>query len=633
MFENLLENLRSRAAKYLDKKKLEILLPPLKWVGIVMGIFVINTAVLGSVSAEMVNSFIKALMAIKGRPVPEVISSVWYLKHPFITAWMYLRHITGASTLPTAVFITWLGLNILCVAGAIIFYCRGYKIRGIGKKRNKKDRDIEKLSFAKISFDPEKYIKHAPPDKMFLGLDDRRRPIHIPIAKLTEHIHIMGGSGTGKTSLAILPICVQAIRHSMANIVIDFKGDKMAIQALAKEAKEAGKKFYLFSLHPQLKSNTYNPLYSGNTMSKVERVMTALELIFEGEAKFYTYCQQAVFYPLLAYFDNRGVKYTMKDVYEILRSAELVEEITGDKITTSQVKGLSAAMTPYADLKNINNPESDICLSETLNNGDVVYFDLRSSVAPEIAAALGKMIAMDLQSCAAYRTEHDPVVLIAIDEFQNMACKAFKNVVSKVRSANFAIVLSNQAMGDLETVGKGFINTIATNTRTKIIFCTSDPNDADYFARISGQVIIPVESHSTGTTQPTGRIIKYGGSESDGESIHEREKYYIHPNTFLRLPFGKSVIFQRGELSIIANHAHLFSVDEKCKMEKGPYPDPEPVEKLGVKTADRMITQMKWDIIERKEQNQNEEDMVNGGQPRQPGQEQNADVESGDLAM
>jgi len=89
----------------------------------------------------------------------------------------------------------------------------------------------------------------------------------------------------------------------MPVIVIDFKGDKQAIQLLARETATAGKRFFLFSLHPQVPSNTYNPLSSGSATSKVERIMTALQLVFEGEAKFYTYCQQAMFLPLVKHFD------------------------------------------------------------------------------------------------------------------------------------------------------------------------------------------------------------------------------------------------------------------------------------------------------------------------------------------
>ncbi len=514
----------------------------------------------------------------------------WYWQHPFRTAWAWATMSADQLSNP-GVRVIWIWLNVfLAAAGAAGVLVVRIFFMNTG---NKDDRDIEKLNFKKVRFDTGREISRTLSEKIFLGLDDRRRPVCLSVDKLPEHIHILGGSGTGKTSLAVLPVCIQAMRRDMAVIVIDFKGDKMAIQALAREAKLAGKKFYMFSLHPEIRSNTYNPLNSGNTLSKVERIMTALELVFEGAARFYTYCQQAVFLELLTHFE--GVKCTLRDVKELLRDPKLVEKITGDEITPEQVKGLTAALTPYSDLDIINDPEPDIDLGRIMNAGDVVYFDLRSAIAPELSTALGKMIAMDLQGHAAFRTPQSRMALVAIDEFQNMVCPAFRNIVSKVRSANYALVLANQALGDLQAVGNDFLNTIVTNTRTKIIFCIDDPADAEYFARSSGQVVIPVESRNKSTSRPEGQL--FGGNKSDGESVHEHEKCLLHANIFLKLPFGKSIIFQRGELAVLTNHSHLFSMAEKDRLEGEPYPEPERINKRGVKTVADTIYQIKSDLV------------------------------------
>ena len=516
----------------------------------------------------------------------------WYWHHPIRTAWAWATKPAAELGNPgVRVIWTWLNVFLAAAGAAGVLVVRLIKPKNMGNKND--DRDIEKLSFKKVRFDTGREISRTLPGKIFLGLDDRRRPVCVPTDKLPEHIHILGGSGTGKTSLAVLPVCIQAMRRDMAVIIIDFKGDKMAIQATAKEAKLAGKKFYMFSLHPAVKSNTYNPLNSGNTLSKVERIMTALELVFEGAARFYTYCQQAVFLELLTYFE--GVKCTLRDVKELLRDPKLVEKITGDEITPEQVKGLTAALTPYSDLDIINDPEPDIDLGRIMNAGDVVYFDLRSAIAPELSTALGKMIAMDLQGHAAFRTPQSRMALVAIDEFQNMVCPAFRNIVSKVRSANYALVLANQALGDLQAVGNDFLNTIVTNTRTKIIFCIDDPADAEYFARSSGQVVIPVESRNKSTSRPEGQL--FGGNKSDGESVHEHEKCLLHANIFLNLPFGKSIIFQRGELAVLTNHSHLFSMAEKDRLEGEPYPEPERINKRGVKTVADTIYQIKSDLV------------------------------------
>ena len=55
------------------------------------------------------------------------------------------------------------------------------------------------------------------------------------------------------------------------------------------------------------------------------------------------------------------------------------------------------------------------------------------------------MLIIDIKSQAVSRQETDPPYFIFIDEFQNLACSHFVDVISKVRSANFCLVLSNQS--------------------------------------------------------------------------------------------------------------------------------------------------------------------------------------------
>ncbi|OPX92607.1 MAG: AAA-like domain protein [Pelotomaculum sp. PtaB.Bin104] len=594
--------------------------------------FFLNVWLLGTLAAAIqgagmwsVGNSVFASASQKASAVHAFDNVSWYFHHPFLTARAWLTKPASELSSPLVKQI-WLALN-----GFLLFtVTAAYILRKLKKvffpdTLIAPDRDIRELRFKQVIFNAEREIQRTPAGQVFLGLDDHRRLVRVAWQEMTEHVHILGGSGSGKTSLAVIPICVQAIRRGLPVIAIDFKGDKQAIQLLARETKKTGKKFYLFSLHPRVKSNTYNPLNFGNTLSKVERVMTALELVFEGEAKFYTYCQQAVFIPLLKHLDGAGIKYTMKDVQQLLKNVGLVEKITGDEMTPGQVKGLTAALTPYADLGRINDPEPDIDLGRVMETGDVVYFDLRSAIAPELTAAMGKMIAMDLQARASYRDQTDKITILAIDEFQNMACRAFRNIISKVRSANYALVLANQALGDLQAIGEDFLNTITTNTRTKIVFNVDDPADAEYFAKRSGQIIIRVESRSRSSSMPAG-IAAGGGQSTEGESIHEQDKHLVHSNTLLKLPFGKSVIYRRGELALLSNHSHLISRSEKDQLEREPYPDPAKVSKRGVKTVGQVVSQMKQDIIEGQNNGQS--------QPaHRPGQVENAGVETEDIAM
>ncbi len=507
--------------------------------------------------------------------------TAWYWYHPLQVAIAWATRPAAGLSDPMARTV-WVGLNLLLMMlVAVLYLSYGMDSR---KKDARDNRDVTHLRFQKVDYDALKLIKATPPERVVLGVDDNRRPVTVPVSRLAEHTYILGGTGAGKTSLVVLPMCIQAVRRNMPVIVIDFKGDKQAIQLLARETAAAGKKFFLFSLHPQVPSNTYNPLSSGSATSKVERIMTALQLIFEGEAKFYTYCQQAMFLPLVKHFDAQGIHYTLADISNFLANPDLVENITGEKVDPKQIRGLTAALVPYVDVDRINDPEPDIDLHRIMSNADVCYFDLRSAVASELAGAIGKMIAMDLQTQAAYRTEQDQMVMLVVDEFQNMACQAFRNIISKVRSANYALVLANQALGDLRAVGEDFLNTITTNTATKVVFAVGDPDDAYYFARRSGQIVVPTFGQSSSRSQ-TG--------ESTGESVQDYDTNLIHANVLLQLPFGKSVVFRKGQLATLTNHAHLVSLETKRSLERAPYPEPVKTNKQKPQTAAEVMTAAK----------------------------------------
>jgi DNA helicase HerA-like ATPase len=88
------------------------------------------------------------------------------------------------------------------------------------------------LRFKKVDYEALKLIKTTPPGRVVLGADDNRYPVTAPVSKPTEHTYILGGAGAGKTSLVVLLLRIQAVRRDMPVIVIDFKGDKQAIQPL-----------------------------------------------------------------------------------------------------------------------------------------------------------------------------------------------------------------------------------------------------------------------------------------------------------------------------------------------------------------------------------------------------------------
>ncbi len=434
--------------------------------------------------------------------------------------------------------------------------------------QKRKELSIESVEFKAIHYDiNRKLSQYAKTDRYFLGLSDEKKDILIDESLLNHHLHVLGPTGSGKTSLVILPLSRQVIEKGRGCCFIDFKGDEVFKRYVQQKAKEKGKQFYYFSIDPNEESVSYNPLSSGDIHSKVDRIMTALELIYQGPAGFYSNVQAMAFVELLKEITQDKEEINFSSVKKLLENQHFLRRAD---VSAQEVKGLLAAVSWIAGIEVITRDELD--LSEVIKNGDIVFFALKSQINTRLAEAIGRMLVIDLKSQAGLRKESDPPYFIFIDEFQNLASPHFVDVISKVRSANFCLVLSNQSRGNLSSVSPAFENAIFTNTATKVIFMQEDPFDARFWSDKTGQTtyqdktIFQVDNISTDKAGT-----KLDGLRSSQGNIRTATKNYISENIFLRLPFAKSIIFSRGKLTAIANHEFLFNKRERDRIISVPF--------------------------------------------------------------
>ena len=432
----------------------------------------------------------------------------------------------------------------------------------------RKELSIETVEFKKVHYDINKKLnQYSKTDKYFLAVSDNKQDIVIEESTLNRHLHVLGPTGGGKTSLVILPLSRQAIEKGRGCCFIDFKGDDVFKKYVQQRAKEKGRKFYYFSIDPNEPSAGYNPLSSGDIHSKVDRIMTALELIYHGPAGFYSNVQAMTFVALLKEMVQGKKEINFLSVKDALEDPSFLERTD---VSAQEVKGLLAAISWIAGIEVINRDELD--LAKVIKDGDVVFFALKSQVNTRLAEAIGKMLIIDLKSQAVSRKETDPPYFIFIDEFQNLACSHFVDVISKVRSANFCLVLSNQSRGNLSNVSPAFENAIFTNSATKVIFMQEDPFDAKFWSDKTGQTTYQDKSVFQVDNITTDKIgAKFDGLRSAQGNIRTATKNYISENVFLRLPFSKSVIFSRGKLTVIANHEFLFDKAERDRLISSPF--------------------------------------------------------------
>lgn len=434
--------------------------------------------------------------------------------------------------------------------------------------QKRKELSIESVEFEAIHYDINRKLRqYAKTGQYFLALSDDKKDIVVEEEMFNHHLHVLGPTGSGKTSLVILPLSRQAIEKGRGCCFIDFKGDEVFKRYVQQKAEEKGKRFYYFSIDPNEVSVSYNPLSSGDIHSKVDRIMTALELVYQGPAGFYSNVQAMAFVELLKEIIQDEKEINFSTVKDSLENPHFLRRID---VSAQEVKGLLAAVSWIAGIEVITKDELN--LSEVIKNGDIVFFALKSQINTRLAEAIGRMLVIDLKSQASLRKESDPPYFIFIDEFQNLASPHFVDVISKVRSANLCLILSNQSRGNLSSVSPAFENAIFTNTATKIIFMQEDPFDARFWSEKTGQTTYQDKSiFQVDTMSTDNKGTKLDGLRSSQGNIRTATKNYISENVFLRLPFAKSVIFSRGKLTVIANHEFLFDKRERDNLISIPF--------------------------------------------------------------
>ena len=135
------------------------------------------------------------------------------------------------------------------------------------------------------------------------------------------------------------------------------------------------------------------------------------------------------------------------------------------------------------------------------------------------------------------QTKQRKLVPVYLDEFASFACPEFADLISKARSAGFALHFSHQSMGDLMEVSEGFLNRITDNAATKIVLRINDPDSAEFFARCFGT------KEYQKATQRVTNAKDIDTAEVIGEgTIRDAHQFRASPDLLKTLPTGVGAV-------------------------------------------------------------------------------------------
>ncbi len=303
-------------------------------------------------------------------------------------------------------------------------------------------------------------------------------------ALLKTHAHVMGGTGSGKTSLCLAPLAFQLTAHADSSLVyIDMKGDNALFWGAFAEAQRAGLPFRWFTLQPGAASFAFNPFtqtanQSRGVNARAQSLLTALGLYY-GDAYGKSFFQSVTLDTLTAFLTK------FRDVRSFADLARYAEQ-PGSYIATNTDQENSqhlrmllrqlASVGPLnvtGDVRPTVAPEvlrDQIDMTDVLTRKQVVYFSLPSLEEELTAKSVGKLALYALVHAAKVASRSRPTVpvYVFVDEFQQVCAENVKILLEMARSMGVYLILSHQDISQLRTVDYDITSTVESCTTFKM---------------------------------------------------------------------------------------------------------------------------------------------------------------------
>lgn len=398
-------------------------------------------------------------------------------------------------------------------------------------------------------------LKVPGPNGVHMGKEfDLGIQLYLPDSIRARHLHLLGGTGSGKTESVILNFLRQDVTRGLGAIVLDAKGDDSFLIALNQWVPQA--RLQVFDLSTA-ESLGYNALAIGHPLESAQRLFASLTWSEEYyRSKAFSALQRL----FQAHHEKQNKNPTLKKLAEYLNDKETYSAFVASNTYTSKVAELD-----FNDLGGLRDQINILCTGhlekilsptdgqqmdlESAAKGQVLYFRLQSLLSPEVVSIVGRLIINHLNYLAgtAHRsTSHNHIrtmIPVYLDEFASFACPEFADLISKARSANLALHFSHQSIGDLAEEAKGFLNRITDNSATKIVMRISDPETADFFSRSFGTQLYQKVTQRVTNAKDLDR------AEIMGEgSQREAHQFRASPDLLKRHPTGfASVLIAHGE--------------------------------------------------------------------------------------
>lgn len=312
--------------------------------------------------------------------------------------------------------------------------------------------------------------------------------------------------------------------------------------------------------NPRLPAQTtkYNPFY-GLSSQEVKEMVSALmfpDLKTNAGAEYYKNLFEAWVLSVVELMLQCGEYISLPNIVKLLDKDNLMSWIQKhqDNITASQrdeiqkqiqsswndvrsnivklqtfMKGLGGQVFSGTTEK---NPFS---IREAYKNNYLTLFLISELAAPEFAAGIGRVIALDIRVLVNGRIngliDKDRACRFLADEFSGYVSSSYLSILSRARSSGSSLHLFSQSLFDLEKISPDFLGAVLDNVTVYHIGRQNSPDSAEKCANIIGT------EHAAKLTSVSidQRVAGFGTHRTTKEfKIHPDQIKELKNNVFIR---------------------------------------------------------------------------------------------------
>jgi hypothetical protein len=438
--------------------------------------------------------------------------------------WSLVGGVLLSMLVPATLFVTYL----YAAAGGAMTVFRGISETDMADLHPTRATDwkcyVTRLREAQM---PEKHRKAFDPrHHLWLGTSVwNNYPVFLDRSILHNHAHILGDTGSGKTSLGLAPLISQLIAsgrpdpehnhpgHSV--VIIDLKGEPPFFQGVRIESRAAGLPFKWFTNENGRTTHVFNPFLQRSIQDltpnqKTELLLQAMSLDHGegyGASYFSRVNRQVLSRELNRYAKDKIPLSSFLALHELFEDSVFWKQRDHTRDAATE---LTSVVENLASFEALNVVPEDVVrgyvkqtaldqmidMGEVMAHPQVVYFYLPAAIESASVREIGKLAMYTLLSAA---IQHERIhgkpgrVYLVIDEFQQIVAKSMAMLLQQARSKGIAMILANQSISDLKTHDTDLAPTVQTNTAFKQFFSAGDLVQQTTLIESSGEALYDLD--------------------------------------------------------------------------------------------------------------------------------------------